>query len=209
MTKKTLILLLLCIFLFRFFLFEPFRIPSGSMIPTLMIGDFILASKRPFTLRSFERGDVIVFRYPKDKTLNYVKRIIGIPGDRLKIQKSRVIVNGTEEELREITPLKELDTIKNDYNEYSLKFFRTKTGNREHVIQKNNFQDDHKEILIPTGHYFVMGDNRDFSYDSRFWGLLKEEDIRGKALFVWFSLAFPSEAGTWNVRPKRIGRSIR
>ncbi len=178
------------------------------MIPTLMIGDFILVNKWPSSLNSFKRGDVIVFKYPKDQTINYVKRIIGIPGDRLRIEQGQVIINDIEEKLYNIGTIKELENIKNAYPKHSLNFFKIKTGNNEYVIQQNNVQDDYNEILIPKGHYFVMGDNRDFSYDSRFWGPLKEEHIKGKAVLVWFSLAFPNEAGIWAFRPERIGRFI-
>ena len=209
MRKKYLILLCLSILVFRLFLFEPFRIPSGSMIPTLMIGDFIIVNKWPFFGKNFKRGDVVVFSYPKDKTINFIKRIVGIPGDRLKIEQGRIIINDKPEKLYDVNNLKDFRNIQNQYSDYSLHFFKTHLANREYAIQRSYFPDQYEEIMIPKGHYFVMGDNRDFSYDSRFWGPLKEELIKGKALFVWFSLAFPSEVGTWDFKPQRIGTLIK
>jgi signal peptidase I len=226
-------LIFVLVFVFRSSFFEPFRIPSGSMIPTLMIGDFILVNKTTYGLKipfsdavlfdkSFnpiyltekkepQRGDVIVFKYPKDLSVNYIKRVVGIPGDTLEIKNKVVHINGNP-----ITPTEmEGTAIKNDMDEkfkgYNLKFFKVKTGHAEHVIQQDNdnyYRVDYEKIIIPKESYFVMGDNRDFSYDSRYWDFVKHEQIKGKAMLVWFSLIFPTGENNFKFRPHRIGVPI-
>lgn len=232
---KSITLILVLVFTFRSVFFEPFRIPSGSMIPTLMIGDFILVNKFsygfkvPFSDFSMwdinlnpiylfgeskpKRGDVIVFKYPKDPTINYIKRVVGLPGDTIEIREKSVLINGepigtTEYESKEI-----MDELSDKYKRYKIKLFKTKTGEADHIIQLNEddvFKSNYDQRTIPPGKYFVMGDNRDFSYDSRFWGFVPEENIKGKALFVWLSLTSPfDEDSQLKFRPWRIGTPIK
>lgn len=201
-------LVLFFILLLRLTVFEPFRIPSGSMMPSLMIGDFILVSKlfyRPTV------GDVVVFRYPKDPAINYIKRIVAGPGDTLEIKGRHLFVNGQRQEKREKRPVGYEEEIVEYYGDYDLRFSQVKTGDQEHGILEDRddyFVMDDEEITLGESEYFVMGDNRDFSYDSRFWGSLEETYIRGRALFVWLSVTLPWEEGPFIFRPGRIGEWI-
>ena len=206
------------IVVFRYFFFCPFRIPTGSMIPTLMVGDFILVDMFSYNFtsfwgrqRSFSRGDVIVFRYPKNPSMYYIKRVIGLPNDTLKIKENKLYINGRL--VKEI-PVDgvEREVLGNEYKKNRAVRFSVQMGKKEYLIQKDNdnyFSSDYDEIKIPEGKYFVMGDNRDFSYDSRFWGLLERENIIGKAVLTWFSMIFPWEEENFAFRPRRIGKLIR
>ena len=206
------------IVVFRYFFFCPFRIPTGSMIPTLMVGDFILVDMFSYNFAGFlgqqsplSRGDVVVFRYPKNPSMYYIKRVIGLPNDTLKIKENRLYINGR---LVEEIPVDEMerDILDNGYKENRMIRFSVKMGGKEYLIQKdkdNYFSSNYGEIKIPEGKYFVMGDNRNFSYDSRFWGLLERENIIGRAVLTWFSMIFPWEEENFAFRPWRIGRPIR
>jgi signal peptidase I len=232
---KSIFLIILAVFTFRSVFFEPFRIPSGSMIPTLMIGDFILVNKLayglkvpfsditiPFTDISFDpiyitspgepkRGDVIVFKYPKDKSINYIKRVIGLPGDTVEIRNKIIYINGKPIEAGEFPGQKIMEDMDDKFKVYNLKFFKTTTGKHEHIIQQDNdnyFQVNLDKKTIPKNQYFVMGDNRDFSYDSRYWGTVPHEYVKGRAIFVWFSMIFPFGEDKFKFRPWRIGKSI-
>lgn len=230
---KSIALILLAVFTFRSVFFEPFRIPSGSMIPTLMIGDFILVNKFaygfkvPFTDFSFSdinfdpiylfgksgpsRGDVIVFKYPKDPSINYIKRVIGLPGDAIEIRKKVVYVNGEPLAPNEIDGTEIMNDMDDKFRGYNLKFYALKTGEHEHVLQQdsdNFYTEQMDKIVVPPAHYFVMGDNRDFSFDSRFWGFVRHENIKGRALFVWFSMILPFGEHPFKFRPWRIGTPI-
>lgn len=185
--------LLFVLFAFRSFLYEPFRIPSGSMEPTLQNGDFIAANKfiygirMPITNKKIisisdpKRGDVVVFLYPNNPKVRYIKRIIGLPNDKITIKNGRVAINGKEQELT-ISSGKN-----NDFN-----YFTEKLGDKNHQVQfiKNIFKRITKsgEVVVPEGHYFVMGDNRDQSEDSRFWGFVPESNLVGKAQLIWMNL---------------------
>ncbi|MHB1605020.1 MAG: signal peptidase I [Leptospirales bacterium] len=177
--------------LLKAFIIQAFRIPSGSMIPTLDVGDQILVYKLSYGLRSpfgdhywirFHgpaRGDVVVFRYPKDESKDFIKRVVGVPGDHVSVRKKVVYVNGRPQ--------------KEPYIQYIQPFETDQPG-----------RDNMPEVVVPPGKYFVMGDNRDDSYDSRFWGFVKRNKILGKAVIVYWS---------WNgvgktVRFDRIGRRI-
>ena len=231
---KSIFWILLLVLVFRSSFFEPFRIPSGSMIPTLMIGDFILVNKFaygfkiPFTdinLFGFDsnpvyvggesdpkRGDVIVFKYPKDKSFNYIKRVIGLPGDKIEIRNKVVYVNGQEIKATEMDGKKYLDDMDDKFLGYNLRFFQTKTGEASHTIQHDTdqyYKVDYDSRVVPKGHFFVMGDNRDFSYDSRFWGFVPRQNIKGEAMFVWFSMIIPFGEHPFKFRPWRIGTVIR
>jgi signal peptidase I len=231
---KSIFWILLLVLTFRSTFFEPFRIPSGSMIPTLMVGDFILVNKFaygfkiPFTdinLFGFDsnpkylfgksdpkRGDVVVFKYPKDRSTNYIKRVIGLPGDTIQIRNKIVYINGEAIATTELDGKKFFDDMDEKYKLYNLKFFEVKNGEAKHTIQfdsDNYFKVDYDERVVPKGHFFVMGDNRDFSYDSRFWGFVPREVIKGEAMFVWFSMIIPFGEHAFKFRPWRIGTVIR
>ena len=183
---------ILCIIWFvRSFLYEPFRIPSGSMEPTLYAGDFILTSKYTYGVRlpvlrtkiietgKVERGDVLVFRYPVNPALNYIKRVVAVPGDRMRVASGRLWINGEEQSLEFVEKIGDFDV------------FLERLSGRGHQVQ---FASDERlrvqlsgEVVIPEGQYFVMGDNRDNSQDSRFWGLVADEHVVGKALFIWMN----------------------
>jgi signal peptidase I len=221
------------VFIFRSVFFEPFRIPSGSMIPTLMIGDFILVNKFsygfkiPFSDMAIgdinwdpiylfgkdtpKRGDVIVFKYPKSPSINYIKRVIGLPGDEIEIIDKKIHINGEPISIKEVSGSGIMSDMDEKFKAYNLKFYNSKTGEHSHLIQQdgdNYFKTDYAKRKVPKGKYFVMGDNRDFSYDSRFWGFVPEKNIKGRALFVWFSMIIPLGEHAFKFRPGRIGTPI-
>jgi len=205
---------ILIVFLLRSFLFEPFKIPSGSMIPTLLVGDLILVNKFHYGVRlpvinkkivpnhDPQRGDVMVFRYPVDPRVDYIKRVVGIPGDTLTYANQKLSINGQE------VPTRPLGDFYNEERLRYAKMFSEKLGNVEHRIlvdpsrpsyfgsEPKNFPmhenctytGDAVTCKVPPGHYFMMGDNRDDSQDSRFWGFVPDENIVGKAFFVWMNL---------------------
>jgi signal peptidase I len=219
---------------FRSVIAEPFRIPSGSMIPTLMIGDFILVNKLsygvkvPFTdinLFGFDsnpiylfgksdpkRGDVIVFKFPRDKSINYIKRVVAIPGDTIEVRNKILYVNDKPQEMVEIDGKKYLEEMDDKFKKYNFNFLNAKTGNAQHILQFDRdafYSTDFEKKTIGPNEYFVMGDNRDYSSDSRFWGTVPRENIKGKAMFVWFSLIFPFGEYEFKFRPLRIGTVIK
>jgi signal peptidase I len=231
----TILFFFIVVFAFRSSLFEPYRIPSGSMIPTLYIGDFILVNKFSYGLKvpfsdvsvgkvnlnpiylwgksSPERGDVVVFKYPKNPGVNYIKRVIGLPGDEIFIKNKMIFVNGVKIETKAINGDEIMADIDEQYKGYNLKLFESQTGKRKHLIQidkDNYFKTDYGKRTVPKGKFFVMGDNRDFSHDSRFWGFVPANYIRGKALFVWFNIKLPKGRGGEGLvmRPWRIGTLI-
>ncbi len=182
---------LLVVLLLRSFLVEPFQIPSGSMRPTLEVGDFILVNKFTYGLRlpvintevvdfgEPERGDVMVFRFPQEPSVNFIKRVIGLPGDRIRYEGKQLYINGepVTKELVNANP----DTAPGEME------FDELLGDAAHVIY-NNPRDPGpqvRELTVPKGHYFMMGDNRDHSNDSRYWGFVPEDNIVGKAFAVW------------------------
>lgn len=205
---------ILIVFVLRSFLFEPFKIPSGSMIPTLLVGDFILVNKFTYGIRlpvinkkildinEPQRGDVMVFRYPEDPSLDYIKRVVGVPGDTVAYQNKRLIINGQPVEIT-----KTGDYLHPERLYYSEQYL-AKMGEIEHSLLNDTdapaFVPDagrfpHREncsynaagliCKVPAGHYFMMGDNRDNSRDSRAWGFVPEENIVGKAFFIWLNLS--------------------
>ena len=205
---------ILIVFLLRSFLVEPFKIPSGSMIPTLLVGDFILVNKFTYGIRLPvinkkiidinlpERGDVMVFRYPEDPSVDYIKRVVGLPGDKVAYEGKRLSVNGREVLLHEAG-----DFLLKDKIQYLTRYTET-LGNTEHSIlldtsessaphyakqfpQRENciYNNSAMVCKVPPGHYFMMGDNRDNSSDSRVWGFVPEANIVGKAFFIWFNFS--------------------
>lgn len=193
----------------RSFLFEPFQIPSGSMKPTLEVGDFILVNKFAYGIRlpvidtkiievgDPQRGDVMVFRYPSDPSVNYIKRVVGLPGDKVRYTSDkRLLVNDqpvAEQLLGEVP-----GTLG------SAVLYREKLGEVEHLIRKEMRRyriEPNREWTVPVGHYFMMGDNRDNSNDSRYWndpkiapellGMVPDRNIVGKAFAIWMSWADP------------------
>lgn len=213
---------ILVVFLLRSFLFEPFKIPSGSMIPTLLVGDLILVNKYHYGVRlpvinkkimalnDPQRGDVMVFRFPRDTTTDYIKRVAGIPGDEVAWRNQQLYLNGT---LVRTQPLPDF------FNEDSLRFekqYSEQLGSVEHkiLVDRNRplylpqnetfpFRDNCRysaegvTCKVPAGHYFMMGDNRDNSQDSRFWGFVPDENIVGKAFFVWMNFGNLKRIGSF------------
>lgn len=182
---------LLVVLLLRSFLVEPFQIPSGSMRPTLEVGDFILVNKFTYGLRlpvlntrvvemnDPERGDVMVFRFPQEPSINFIKRVVGVPGDRIRYEGKQLYVNG------EAVPNTLLEF--NPGEQPGEELLEELLGAKPHRIY-NNPRDpgpQMRELEVPAGHYFTMGDNRDHSNDSRYWGFVPEENIVGRAFAVW------------------------
>lgn len=231
---KSFTLIILSVLVFRSVLFEPFKIPSGSMIPTLLIGDFILVNKFSYGFKvpfsdwftdpvyltgpsTPERGDVIVFKYPKDTNLNYIKRVIGLPGDTIEVIDKVVYVNNKPIETKDVDGKKILEDMDDRYKSYQFRFMETKTGDKTHITQVdmgNDYFANYYKFTVPKDNYFVMGDNRDFSADSRRWGTVPFGHIKGKAVMIWFSLSVPwpwseDEQESWKFRPWRIGTIIK
>ena len=208
---------ILLVFTLRSFLVEPFKIPSGSMMPTLLAGDYILVNKFTYGLRVpilnntfFEtnhpkRGDVFVFHYPPEPTIDYIKRVVGLPGDKIQYQDKHLIING-----------KVLDVKFEDNYEYEMQGANIISARRsleqlgevQHNILihdiPNQYNDDApgaklqagETITVPEGNYFAMGDNRDNSADSRVWGFVSEHNLVGKAFFIWMNIDKFSRIGT-------------
>ena len=187
------------VLLLRSFLAEPFRIPSSSMMPTLLIGDFILVNKFSYGLKlpvvdyefldfgSPERGDVIVFRYPVDPHEDYIKRVVGLPGDQILYQKKRLYVNGKEVSSEYLTRYVGIGSGR-DMSGAELK--QEQLGEVSHqILQRPEIfrGDGEGRWTVPEGSYFVMGDNRDNSLDSRYWGFVPEGHVVGKAVAVWMN----------------------
>ncbi len=205
--------LLLLVLVLRSFIFEPFRIPSGSMKPTLLIGDFILVNKFAYGVRlpvihkkildlgEPDRGDVAVFRFPRDPRLDYIKRIVGVPGDRIQYRDKTLTVNGVVAVQTLIGVYDDPDGNRSQTQE------KTETlGDVEHQIliataSRNNLDID---LTVPEGMYFAVGDNRDNSNDSRYWGTVPEENLVGKAFMVWMHWNWDNGGVKWS----RIGDRI-
>lgn len=192
---------LLIVLLFRSFLAEPFRIPTGSMMPTLLVGDFILVNKFAYGIRlpvldkkiidigEPERGDVVVFRYPKNPQEDYIKRVIGKPGDEVSYRNKRLYINGKEMPQESHGPYAGTDQESRDLvrrNAESLQENLETVQHRIIAIPGEQVGMDFT-VTVPAGHYFVMGDNRDRSSDSRFWGFVPEQNLVGKAFVIWMA----------------------
>lgn len=226
----SLALALLIVFMIRSSVVEAFKIPSGSMIPTLLIGDHIFVNKFAYGLKiPFsdwftdhpiylikrdlpKRGDIVVFLFPKDESYHYIKRVIGVPGDKIELKNKVLYVNDHVADRQPLptdqqeTILKSLDDPK--YSPRNIEVYHEKLDQVDHLmmIDKNNFMaESFGPIQVPPDSLFVMGDNRDFSNDSRFWGFVPMKNVKGKAMVIWLSLWVDFQEKQYNFRPNRVG----
>ncbi len=213
---------ILIVFLLRSYLFEPFKIPSGSMIPTLLVGDLILVNKFDFGIRlpvinhkiiankDPARGDVVVFRYPPDPRLDYIKRVVGLPGDEVAYRNKVLTINGQR---IDTTPLP--DFYDEDSRRYAQQFSEKLAGVEHRILNDKdrpafipgaqNFPNNEacrysgEGVIckVPANHYFVMGDNRDNSVDSRYWGFVPDRNLVGRAFFVWMNFGNLGRIGSF------------
>lgn len=225
------------VLILRSFLYEPFQIPSGSMMPTLLDGDFILVNKFNYGLRdpvarkkfmeigAPERGDVIVFKYPVEPTIDYIKRVIGLPGDRIIYRNKTLYIKPaclpTDEQCPEFEQVETSLVNKGEYSDGAtdLTRYTSSMPNKTHDILINDqimprtplyFKQagtKRDEFVVPEGHYFVMGDNRDNSADGRYWGFVPEENLVGEAIAIWMSFDF--ERTDDDLLPKWVPTSVR
>jgi signal peptidase I len=199
---------ILLVFLIRSFVAEPFKIPSGSMMPTLLAGDYILVNKFTYGLRipvlntvfleinQPKRGDIAVFHFPPDPKIDYIKRIVGLPGDRIQYQNKRLIINDKPIEVNMLENVGDEMPDESMIRSYRL---QEQLSDVKHDILVHNIPNRYEPdaigdkflngetIVVPEGHYFAMGDNRDNSSDSRVWGFVPNNNLVGKAFFIWFN----------------------
>ncbi len=204
--------LLLLVLVLRSFVFEPFRIPSGSMKPTLLVGDFILVNKFAFGVRlpvihkkildtgKPERGDVTVFRFPKQPELDYIKRIVGIPGDLIQYRDKKLYVNG---ELADQELVGDYDDPEGGSSS-NVEIIENIGGIEHKILNTKGSRRGNVEVEVPEGMYFALGDNRDNSNDSRYWGFVPEDHLVGKAFMVWMHFNWENGGVKWS----RIGEGI-
>jgi len=213
---KSLFPVILLVFVLRSFIVEPFRIPSGSMLPSLHIGDFILVNKfkygirlpvinkKIFDLGDPQRGDVTVFRFPHDPKVNFIKRVVGVPGDTILYVDKQLFVNGRKVDIEPAGEYAYQEASKR--GKVADRYLEALADEGQHEILIDNSRTGREmEIRVPEGKYFVMGDNRDHSNDSRYWGFVPDENLVGKAFFIWFSWKSATGGG---VEWKRIGNII-
>ncbi len=208
----------LAVLVLRSFVIEPFRIPSGSMIPTLLVGDFILVNKFTYGIRlpilnkkiigvgAPERGDVTVFRYPENPEVDYIKRVVGLPGDRIVYRDKTIFVNG--EEVKQ-TQLGRYAGEGSSLRMSGAELRTERLGEAEHELLVNELvrtrsRSAGRQYKVPAGHYFMMGDNRDNSNDSRVWGTVPEDHLVGKAFLIWMNL----NTENWDFNWGRAGNVI-
>ncbi|MDF1484362.1 signal peptidase I [Ramlibacter sp. H39-3-26] len=212
------------VFLLRSFLFEPFKIPSGSMIPTLLVGDLILVNKFTYGIRlpvlntkitqgkPLARGDVVVFRYPPQPSMDYIKRVVGIPGDEVAYLNKRLIING-----QPVPKVAAPEFFDEDAMRYFKQFDEDLNGVRHRILNNDDvpafvqgasdfpmrkncsYTIEGVTCKVPEGQYFMMGDNRDNSLDSRYWGFVPDQNIVGRAFFIWMNFSSPlKRIGSFN-----------
>ena len=198
--------IVLIVLLLRSFLVEPFRIPSASMMPTLLIGDFILVNKFAYGIRlpvldnkivgigEPERGDIVVFRFPRQPSIDYIKRVVGLPGDRVSYHNKTVYINGDPAKLVSLGRYQGVGQGQNMTGSEHL--LEDLTGAEHDILIRRGAPTVEGAFVVPQGHYFVMGDNRDNSNDSRYWGTVPEANLVGKAFFIWMN---------WDWQYKGIG----
>ena len=215
---------ILAVFLLRSFLFEPFKIPSGSMVPTLLVGDLILVNKFHYGIRlpvvntllvrnnMPKHGDVIVFRYPVDPRIDYIKRVVALPGDEITYTNQTLFLNGVKAPVQSLGDFYDEDSMR-----YAPKYSETLGNNTHNLLVDTKrasiyrpkdsfvkFRDNCRytaegvSCKVPAGHYFVMGDNRDNSEDSRYWGFVPDENIVGRAFMVWMNFGNLRRIGSFN-----------
>lgn len=224
-TARSFFPVILIVFLLRSFLYEPFKIPSESMLPTLRVGDFILVNKFAYGTRlpvvnakiiergAPQRGDVMVFRLPENPAKDLIKRVVGLPGDRIEYRNKRLSINGQAVELQ---PLPQATEADRRLKLTGLAPFRETFNGKAHTILTHpempplnpagvrrfpaidlcEYRSDGFACTVPAGHYFTLGDNRDNSDDSRYWGFVPDENIVGKAMLVWMNWSDMKRAGT-------------
>ncbi|MDQ7015370.1 MAG: signal peptidase I [Gammaproteobacteria bacterium] len=204
---------LLVVLLLRSFLVEPFRIPSGSMMPTLLVGDFILVNKFSYGVRlpvlnkkvvdidTPKRGDVVVFRYPRNPSVDYIKRVIGLPGDQIEYFNKVLYINGERISVEKVGLF---ESAKEARGGLATVEFKEDLGTVNHsmLITPSRYNSPEGRYTVPEGHYFVMGDNRDNSNDGRVWGFVPDENLVGRAFAIW--MHWNGSGITWS----RLGQSI-
>lgn len=214
----------------RSFIYEPFQIPSGSMMPTLLVGDFILVEKYAYGLKDPvwrtqlvetgqpERGDIVVFKYPPQPSIDYIKRVVGMPGDTVRYSSNKEICIQAQGST-ECKQVKLSNVEESEFKQNGIPLIQVneKLGQVEHQILINPLRRDRvdayqprhgvNEWVVPQGQYFVMGDNRDNSADSRYWGFVPEANLVGKAVAIWISFEF--ERDTDSVLPSWIPTGVR
>lgn len=214
----------------RSFIYEPFQIPSGSMMPTLLVGDFILVEKYAYGLKDPvwrtqlvetgkpERGDIVVFKYPPQPNIDYIKRVVGLPGDTVRYNsKKEICIQSAGESSCQPVKLSNVEESQFIQNGIPLIQLDEKLGEVGHQILVNPLRRDRVELyqprngvnewVVPEGQYFVMGDNRDNSADSRYWGFVPEANLVGKAVAIWISFEFERDADS--VLPSWIPTGVR
>ena len=186
---KSFAVALILALIIRTFLVQSFHIPSGSMIPSLLVGDFILVDKVTYHLREPDRGDVVVFHFPLNEDVYYIKRIVGVPGDKLQIIDGKVYINGKPCEYKPAGSYVYYEKGEKYEGKLFYEFLpRKEGGEKKHLILKTGIRGDNTEVIVvPEGKYFMMGDNRNNSYDSRFWGFVDRDKIVGIARIIFFS----------------------
>ncbi len=217
---KSLFPVFLLVLLLRSFLVEPFRIPSGSMMPTLLVGDFILVNKFSYGIRlpvanmkvveigKPERGDVVVFRYPEDPKIPFIKRVVGLPGDQIEYVNKMLYVNG-EPVIQQVDIPRYIGVGSGSNMTGSEQRIEYLSDTVSHNIlikpKRPEYHAKYSKLTVPDKAYFVLGDNRDNSKDSRFWGTVPEENLIGKAFFIWMNWDWKNGGISW----QRIGTTIK